>query len=75
MRELEIEKLRLSLIQSSIDFMATINEASLVAFMEVERRKIVMICNADYEVLRSLALMRDSAVNSWGLTPRAVDDG
>jgi hypothetical protein len=61
MSELEIEKLRLSLIQSSIDFMATINDASLVAFMEVERRKIAMICNADYEVLRSLALMRDSA--------------
>jgi hypothetical protein len=63
MSELEIEKLRLSLIQSSIDFMTTISDASLVAFMEVERRKIAMICNADYEVLRGLALIRDSAIN------------
>ena len=63
MSELEIEKLRLRLIQASIDFMHTINDASLVAFMEVERRKIVMICNADYETLRCLALILDSAIN------------
>lgn len=43
----ETERLRLKLIQASCDFMATINDESLVNFMAVERRNIIRACLAE----------------------------
>ena len=60
MNKTEIEKLRFSLIQASIDFMKTIDDDSLPTFAIVERNHIEMLCKASPEMIQSLAKAQNS---------------
>jgi len=51
------EELRLKLIQMSTMFVMSINEASRVAFAEVEKKRMEQILRADHNTLVSFALM------------------
>jgi hypothetical protein len=71
MDETKLAQLRMSHIQKSIDFMATVSPASYAAFAEVEVRRIAYICNASPEEMRGLSVMRESASGQVVDAPRA----
>jgi hypothetical protein len=58
------ERLRMDLIQNSLDFMRRFTQdqqasnSTYVAFAEVERRKIEMLTKASYNVLRACDITR-----------------
>jgi hypothetical protein len=60
-KDIEIEKLRMSLIMSSLEFMNTIADNSYLSFAEVERNTIRMILGCSDEEIRNLIQIRSSA--------------
>jgi len=60
MNELETEKLRMSLLKLSLDFVNQIKDASFLAFVDVEKRAMIQILYASPEVLQAFDTIRKS---------------
>ena len=58
MTDIDVEKLRISLILSSIEFLATIRDKSYLAFAKVETTRIRMVLDATPDMLKDLQIIR-----------------
>ena len=61
--KVDVEKLRMDLIQDCLNFMHRFDgysKETYLEFAEVEKKRMTMILNANFEILRCLDLMRNS---------------